>query len=317
MAAVRGLAVDRAAAQVVAALRDARIRSILLKGASFEDWLYERGEPRSYGDIDLLVSRGDVQPAGRILTTLGYHRRMATGRDFDGLFEDDRDQVTHGAPIHADHARVWVRPRDGMNVDLHRTLIGVEGEVDPWDELAAQTDSMRVANTEVEILSEPGRALHVALHAVHRGESEKPLIDLARALERLPTTTWKAAALLAERLGAQRAFATGLRMQPAGAELAAALGLTTERSVETVMFANSVPYSAWTVNRVAKTRGFGPRLSIIAHRIFPEPEFMRVWYPIARRGAVGLGLAYARRWVWLAGATGPAIRAWWSARRET
>ena len=313
---MRGLAIDRAAAEVISSLRGAGIRCILLKGASFDDWLYERGEPRSYGDIDLLVSRGDVQRAGGILAALGYRRRMATGRDFDGLFEDDRSESLLGAPTHADHARVWIRPEDDMNVDLHRTLIGVEGDVDPWDELAAQTDSMTIAATEVEILSEPGRALHVALHAVHRGNSQKPLIDLSRALERLPIETWQAAAELAERLGAQGAFASGLRLHPAGLKLATELELTHERSVETAMFTKSVPYSAWTVNRLAKTSGLLPKLGIVARRTFPEPDFMRVWYPVTRWGVVGLGLAYIQRLAWLATATGPAIRAWWSARRD-
>lgn len=312
-----GLALDAAAAEIAAALRAAGVRSLLLKGRSFEEWLYEPGEPRMYTDIDLLVAVRDLAAAGSVLEALGYRRKMRTGRDFDGLFEEVGSEHALQAPTHIDHARVWVRPSDNVAVDLHRTLIGVEGEgVDPWDVLAADTDSMLVAGTRVEILSEPGRALHVALHAVHRGDTDRPLIDLGRALVRVPTATWQAAAALARQLGAEGAFATGLRMHPAGVELAANLGLTTEQSVETAMFTKSAPYSAWTVNRLAQTKGLVPKLRIVSRRTFPEPEFMRVWYPIAHRGLGGLGLAYLQRLAWLATATAPAIRAWRTARRD-
>jgi Uncharacterised nucleotidyltransferase len=314
-AAGLGVAIDAAAAEVVTALRENGIRSILLKGPSFDEWLYEPDEPRLYVDIDVLVDSRDVTPAGRVLEALGYRQRMVTGRDFEGLFEQTGEVGAFRAPTDADHAKVWIRAADRMYVDLHRTLIGVEGNVDPWEILSAETDSMLVAGTEIEILNEHARALHVALHAVHGGDNEKPMIDLSRALERLPSATWEAAAVLAERLGALSAFGAGLRLQPAGAQLAGRLDLPTGRSVETVMFTESVPYSSWTVNRLAKTPGLLPKLRILARRAVPEPEFMRVWYPVARRGRAGLGLAYVRRLAWLFKVTGPAVRAWWRASR--
>ena len=82
------------------------------------------------------------------------------------------------------------------------------------------------------------------------------------------------------------------------------------------MFAESAPYSTWTVNRLATTPGLVPKLKIAARRVFPEPEFMRAWYPIARRGRVGLALSYPRRLAWLVQATGPAVAGWWRARRN-
>jgi Uncharacterised nucleotidyltransferase len=299
-AAVLGLAIDRATAEAVVALRDAGIRAILLKGPSFDAWLYDRDEPRKYVDIDLLVAGADEQRAERVLEALGYRQRA--GREPETVVE---------------HAKVWVRSRDAMNVDLHRTLIGVNPKgIDPWEVLAADTDSMQVGGTAVEILSEPARAFHVALHAALPGlNSEKPLVDLSRALERLPISTWEAAAPLAERLGAEAAFATGLRLLPAGADLAAKLELGPERSVEAALLADSAPYSAWTVDRLVKTRGLWAKLRILLPRLLPKPEFMRVWYPVARRGLAGLTLAYLRRLVWLITATAPALSAWRRASR--
>jgi len=301
-AAVLGLAIDRATAEAVVAFRDAGVRTIVLKGPSFDAWLYESGEPRLYGDIDLLIPERDEQRAGRVLEALGYARRS----------EREPEAVV-------DHATVWVRPGDRMHVDLHRTLGGVRAKgIDPWEVLAADTESMQVGGSDVEILSEPARALHVALHAALPGpNSKKTLIDLSRALERLPIATWQAAAALAGRLGAEASFAAGLGRLPAGAELAAALELTPERSVEAALLAGSAPYSAWTVDRLSKASGLRAKLRILLPRLLPGPEFMRVWYPVARRGRAGLALAYLRRLAWLFTAAPRALLAWRRARRET
>jgi hypothetical protein len=300
-AAATGLVVQAAAGEAIDALRSAGIRSILLKGASFEEWLYDADEPRMYGDIDLLVAGADFDGAGRVLAKLGYEQ-----------WSDER------APTHTDHAKVWIRGRDSMHLDLHRTLVGVNaGDADVWASLAAETEPMHVGAVEVEVLNEPARALQVALHAtVHGAAEDKTLIELSRALDRASGATWAQAAALSKRLGAEGAFAAGLEMVPEGRELAARLELSAERSVETAMFADSVPYSSWTVNRLAKTPGLVPKLRIALRRVFPEPEFMRAWYPIARRGPVGLALSYPRRLVWLVRATGPAVAGWLRARRR-
>jgi Uncharacterised nucleotidyltransferase len=297
-----GLAIDRASAEAVAALREARVPSILLKGPSFDALLYDRGEPRAYGDIDLLVPAKDVDRAGAVLGALGYQRRST--REPETVVE---------------HATVWVRARDGMNVDLHRTLNGVPcTDAGPWEVLAADTVSMEVGGASIEVLSEAGRALHVAIHAALPGETKrKPLIDLERAIERLPVATWEAAAALAKRLGAEAPFTTGLGRVPAGAELAGRLGLQHDQSVNAALLADSAPYSAWTLDRLSKTRGVRAKLDILLPRLLPKPEFMRVWYPVARRGRAGLALAYVGRVAWLPLATLRAARAWLRARRQT
>ena len=301
-AAVLGLAIDRATAEAVVALRDAGVPSIVLKGPSFDAWLYERGEPRLYGDIDLLVPTPDLERAVQVLGALGYRQRAE--REPEAAVE---------------HAKVWVRPEDGMTVDLHRTLIGVEAKgIDPWEVLGSGTESMQVGGTAVEILSEPARALHVALHAALPGQgTRKTLIDLSRALERVPLATWEAAAALAERLGAEAAFAAGLRRLPAGAELGARLGLAPEQSVEAALFAGSAPSAAWTVHRLSHAKGVRTKLRIILPRLFPDPDFMRVWYPVARRGRRGLLLAYLQRLAWFFTAAPRALLAWRRARLST
>ena len=300
-AVAAGLAVKAAAVEAVSALEGVGVRSILLKGPSFEQWLYDDEEPRMYGDVDLLVDPREYDAAAEVLERLGYTQRS-----------EER------APTHVDHAKVWLRAGDRMHLDLHRSLVGPEvPAADVWAVLSGETETMTLQGSEVTILSEPARAVQVALHAVVHGPStEKTLFELARAVERAPSSVWEQAAELAERLGAEGAFATGLRMVPEGEELADRLGLTSAPTVETMMFAEEVPYSAWTVNRLAKTRGLVPKLRIVAQRLFPSPKFMRAWYPIARRGPMGLALSYPRRLAWMVTATGPAVVAWVRARRR-
>ena len=300
-AAAVGLVVQAAAVEAISALHEAGMRSILLKGPSFERWLYGADEPRMYGDIDLLVDARQFEQAGAVLGELGYRQRS-----------EER------APTHVDHAKLWLREGDNMHLDLHRSLVGVGVPgADVWTVLAEQSEPMEIVGGRVEILSEPARAVQVALHAVVHGHStEKTLLELSRAIERAPLPAWQQAAQLAERLRADGAFATGLRMIPEGGELADRLGLTASPTVENVMFAEEVPYSTWTVNRLANTPGILPKLRIVLQRIFPSPDFMRAWYPIARRGRLGLALSYPRRLSWMVTATGPAVAAWWRARRR-
>jgi Uncharacterised nucleotidyltransferase len=298
-AAALGLALQAGAAEAMAALSEERVRSILLKGPSFEQWLYDADEPRMYGDIDLLVDPGDFEAASRVLASLGYSQRA-----------EER------APTHVDHAKLWLREGDGMHLDLHRSLVGAEAPAaEVWAALAGNTETMTVAGAEAEILSEPARAVQVALHAmVHGYGTEKTLLELSRAIERAPAPVWEKATALASSLGAEGAFAAGLRMLPEGEELAERLGLSAAQSVESVMFADEVPYSTWTINRLARTSGLLPKLRIVGQRVFPSPAFMRAWYPLARRGRFGLALSYPRRFAWMVTATGPAVAAWWRAR---
>jgi hypothetical protein len=314
VAAARVLAIDAGAVEAVTALCAADVPSILLKGRSFAHWLYEPSEPRIYTDIDLLVPHQATRKAGRVLRALGYQPRSplwAPLHEEKGLSRIER-------LLRAEPARVWVRAIDGMNLDLHRTLIGVTSEADPWELLSVETESMDFAGTELTVLSQAGRALHVALHAVEHGvEQDKPLIDLDRALQRVPDETWRDAADLAARLGATEAFVGGLRTLPAGAELAARLGLTSGAHAQEVILVDSRLYSSSAIQRVAEIPGLGGKARALARRVFPKPGFMRVRYPIAGGGALGLGLAYLRRLAWLGLATGPAVGAWLRSRKQT
>src|SRR5918995_226267 len=229
-------AVDGAAAEVIGELANAGVRSILLKGRAFASWLYTENELRSYGDVDLLLSPTDFSTAESVLAGLGFLRFPVAG---------------------VEHADTWSHESAHMEVELHRTLIGVSA--DPgrlWEVLSHRTEPLALGNTVVEMLDAAGRTLHVALHAAQHGTGgEKPLEDLARALNQVPRVTWECALSLGEELDATEAFAAGLRLMPEGERLATELQLSDKASPSTILMTGSPPPAALGLARVASTRG--------------------------------------------------------------
>src|SRR5581483_9207244 len=137
----------------------------------------------------------------------------------------------------------WIRGADGASVDLHWTLPGVgAAPATVWEALSGSIRTITVAHVDVDAPSIPACALIVALHAAHHGRTaDRPLADLARALERLDTETWTAAARLAERLDATAAFTGGLMLDPAGRRLATELRLPTDLPRELRLRAGDPP----------------------------------------------------------------------------
>lgn len=299
--AARSLAVDVVTAEVSGALTAASIRCLLLKGPSIARWLYAPGESRPYVDTDLLVAPDQLEPAEDVLRRLGFAARLEP-EDTPGWRRPSRE---------------WLRPGDDANVDLHRTLagVGVDASV-VWGSLATGTEHMRVCGRQIEILGVPARALHVVLHAAQHGHNAPgPVEDLRRAVSALTPSRWEEVVTLAERLGAEGSLAAGLRLVPDGAGIAAAFDLP-EPSVEAALLAADPPPVAVALVHFTELRGLGPRLRFLARKLVPTPRYLRAWSPLARRGAVGLLLAYLWRPLWLLLHTPAGVQAWARARRE-
>jgi hypothetical protein len=287
--AARRLAIDGTAARVVDAFASAGVRCILLKGASFSD-LYEGA--RLYSDVDLLVAPATLATAEKTLARLGFELR-------------------HDDP----HSRTW--SRDVLDVDLHTTLAGaaVDG-ARVWEVLSGQTERILVGGATVDALNGPGRALHVVLHAAQHGTEEpKPREDVRRAVERFSYERWRAAADLASELGAEAAFWAGLGVEPSAIELRSTLNLEKVARTETELRATTAPPTAVGLLRLARTPGLGAKTSLVWHEAFPSKAFLRNWSPLARRGSLGLALAYAWRPIWIVLRLGPALVAIIRARR--
>lgn len=275
--------VDAVTVEVFAALHAVGVQPVLLKGATISRWLYDRSERRSHGDTDLLIRPNDLARSEALLTTLG--------------FEPERDRSwVEGWP--EPPARPWVRSGDHALLDVHRNLAGVEvGDDALWVALADELEPMELAGVEVTVLSPAARACHLALHvAQHEAKVDQPVADLERALERLDRATWVRAADLAKQLGAVSAFTLGLASVPAGEQLAHELDLPTRQQAARSRHANSLQGS---LQALAETHGAGAKASMVLRKVVPSRRFMRSWSPVARRGPLGLALAYAWRPLWL------------------
>lgn len=300
-AVARSLAVDRATAEVVEALERSGVRSILLKGPALARWLYDDGALRPYLDCDLLVGPEDVSATEQTLRSLGFERIAL-------------DTIPNDWPR---HARAWIRPHS-PTVDLHLTLPGAEASPqEVWQILSGDTERMLVGGTMVETLAPAGRALMLALHAAKDGAREKkPLHDLAHGLERVPRETWAAAAELAARVQAEAPFATGMRKLPTGRVLATALGLPHTTSARTVLRDRGAPPLSVGLDWFFSHRGARRKLALVARKVVPPRTYLRAWRSIARRGRLGLAVAYLWRPLWVAWRAPTALLALWRARTE-
>jgi hypothetical protein len=299
------LRVDSVTAEVVRAFFAAGIESRLLKGASIARWLYSPVDPRSYADCDLLVRPADLDAARATLVSLG--------------FAPEVDEARMPA-WWREHAVAWLRPGDSAAVDIHRTLPGL-GTTDEqaWEILAGPCERIPVGGADVETLAAPARVLHVSLHAAQHGPEWGGAVaaDLDRALERVDEATWRSAAELATRVDATAAFATGLRLNPKGAELADRLELPHRQPTDVTLRVGGAPPVALGFEQLAQAGGPLARLRVLARKIVPPPTFIRRWYPPAASSRRGLVVGYLWRPLWLLGHAPAGLRAWLRARRQS
>jgi hypothetical protein len=293
---------DAATGEIVDALRNAGVRSLVLKGRSFRSWLYDGDAQRVSKDIDLIVRWADIPIVDEVMSSLPYRYLGA-------------DTLGRGRA----YCHVWQGAQNGLFVEVHRTLAGVGVPSDEaWTVLSQETEQMLVGGVSVEVFAVPARALHVALHAAQHGRRfEKTLTDLRLALEKLPYAVWEQAATLAARLDATPAFVAGLALHPAGEAIVERLDLPRERPVEVALRAATAPPLAEGLEWLAGLPGLRAKAAFVARHLVPPVEYMRVWSPLARRRRVGLVVAYAWRPLWLVRHAGPAFLAWRRARKET
>lgn len=284
--AVRNMAIDRLAAEVAAEFATAGIESVVLKGPVLASWLYP-GEIRPYGDADLLVPPGRWDDAVAVLVGLGFADRLGP------MAHPRMESFASTAFIRG--------KRDEDNLDLHCAIHGLEADPDRiWSGFNAGAAVEEIGGAELRVPGRPALALHVALHAAHHTEP-KPVEDLRRALDVADDRLWAEAWDLARDLDGESAFASGLRRLPAGEELALRLGIGEEvRSVRHDVRHEAVPTAEAIDGLLAPGQSFGERARTVAGELFPRPEFMRWWSPLARRGPLGLALSYPWRWLWLA-----------------
>ena len=258
-------------------------------------WLYP-GEIRPYGDADLMVAPRDWHAAVAILEQRG--------------FSDHLGPLAHPR-MESFASTAFLRGED--NLDLHCVLHGLDGDPEQiWATLVAGAERQPIGGAKLLVPGRPALALHVGLHAAHHVEG-KPIEDLRRALAIADESIWRQAVELAERLDGLPTFASGMRLLPQGAELIRRLGVEDEvRSARHELRYEGVPTAEALDDLLQPGMTNRRRLRTVAGELFPRPEFMRWWSPLARRGRLGLILSYPWRWLRLAL---QAPRGLWAVRR--
>ncbi len=292
----RNFAVDALTAEVASAFACEGIQTLVLKGPVLASWLYP-GEVRTYCDSDLLVAIKDHEHAVCVLGRLGFvehHPWLAT-------------------PLSLDIGRTTFTRRDGGVVDLHCQLPGLEGDPEAvWEQMAASSDRQAIGGAELRVPDRDTVLLHVVLHAAQHANLKdgKPLEDLRRALTCVEGQRWSRALELARAYGGVPAFAAGLRLLPEGARLASGLGLDEVRSLQYTLRGEDV-IAEQLYALLSADEGFKWKLGVAASRIFPRPDHVRWWSPLARRGKRGLAGAYVWRAIWTIGQAVGAARTLW------
>jgi len=297
----RSLAVDLWAVEAASALGESGIPCILLKGASLQRLLYADGTPRAYRDVDLLISPESREGTAIVLSRLGYQPFYGEETSYPAYYD------------------LWNRERDAAVIDLHWTLWGVGvGPAEVWRRLSLSTERIPVGGADLDALDRTACTFHIALHAARHGPAfVRSRTDLERALDQLGTEVWSEAAALAAELDATEAFAAGLRLLEPGRRLAEELGLPAGVSVETALLSTSAPPLSLGFAELAETPGLRGKMGRIRRELFPSREFMRTWWPQARRGRGRLALSYLQRAVQLLWRAPPALLAWRRAVRES
>jgi hypothetical protein len=279
--AAHQLALGAAAVEAMRELADRGVASLLLKGPAVARRLYpDDPTRRTYCDVDLLVSPPTFAAAEGVLADLGYRPTIEGARPGDSWW----------------HAHSWFRPGPvRIEIDLHRSFTGVRNHQRFWDVLWSTRDQLVLGGTPVAVPSAPGAALLLALHAASPGGSSKPGTELQMALDAFGDDLWVEAAEVAREIGSEPAFAVGLCLSPPGQALAARLHLSSAGTPVEWLRAHSASRSASALADLAAHPSLVARARHVWRRLRPSAAFLRHTSPLARRGRLGLTLAYAGR----------------------
>lgn len=299
--AVRNLLMDVHARRLIGEMTNVQIDTIIFKGPTIANWIYDESWQRNYSDVDLIVDPAQFDNAVRVLSSLGFVEHTGLG-DQRGI---------------RPHSVTWTHP-EGVMVDLHFRIPG--SELDPevaWEIWQANTEHFDLRGSQVRALNERARTLCIALHAAHHGnEGEKPLVDLSAAAMKLDVDTWRAVADLAKELEAEEALAAGLQLHPDGRPVAALLGIGLARSTENIIKAGNRPPVSLGIEWFLRAPGMREKLAFLRVRLFPPLD------PQLRTDASGFGRArltlrgWGAAWYRLAVHGWRGLQYWRSARRQ-
>ncbi|MGQ9600811.1 MAG: nucleotidyltransferase domain-containing protein [Anaerolineae bacterium] len=178
-AAARAMVAERQLAQVLQALAEAGVPTLVVKGAAVGAY-YPDPALRSYGDLDVVVPRHQLEQATAALARLGY---QGSGQKQWRLAHH-----FHLPPLHHETGR--------LTVEVHWQLDRPE---QPWrlpvEELWARAVPWAVAGQPTLRLEGVDTVLYLSLHTLSHHLARlglRPLCDLAQVIEGWGPSEWEA-----------------------------------------------------------------------------------------------------------------------------
>jgi hypothetical protein len=162
----RNLVLAEVVEECAAALTEAGVPVIVLKGMAYDATLYGSAGVRPTSDVDLLVPRSKRRDAFATLDSLGFEPRAAA----PGFDDPDYHEVA------------WTRA--SAEVDLHLGLAPFVRCAIDYDEVWALAPALTLRRTPVRVLAPAHAAVFHSLHMAidHFGIPALYLLDLARLL---------------------------------------------------------------------------------------------------------------------------------------
>ncbi len=191
-------------------------------------------------------------------------------------------------------------------------LLGADPEL-VWRVLEPETEAASIGGQEVETPNVSARCLIVALHLAQHGVRDLEILDdLERALVLADEATWRRASesshppQMLRRLSPERC-----QLLPAESGLLRSLELRSPKLSDRQALSLITPApSATGFYFLSRERSRRSKLVFVRRKLAPSPEFMRLRYPVARRGSAGLLTAYLYRPFWLLRWVVPGFRSW-------
>lgn len=167
---------DQEVFRVVQALNQARVETILLKGADLRMRLYGESAVRPMADLDLLISPGQVPLVTSIFEDLGLALQPQCSDPRPGFRRLFRNELHFNPP-----------PGSPLLVDLHWHLSGVDNFYTlPFQRLEHMAVPWSYQGQPVKVLCPEHALINLALHAFSELHGVMQIIDLCLALHTLP-----------------------------------------------------------------------------------------------------------------------------------
>jgi hypothetical protein len=272
--------------------RRAGIEYAVLKGPAVAHTAYPDPSLRGFGDLDVLVRGRQFKGACAVLEEMGFRRRLGEPRPgFDERFGKA------AAHRHGD---------DGMEIDLHRTLVlGPFGLwIDP-ESLLDRATTFELAGSRIPRLDDTDTLINVAMHAVLGWPpglvpfrdvlqvSTSTNVDWAQLARR--ASEWRLSAVLKQAFATAATILGAEPLEDAAALARMQVGRSEIQALEAYADAR-LALGGTAVSTLRAIPGVRAKIAYVRAVAFPQQAFMRDRYRSGVNGTYRHRLAIPARW---------------------